>query len=124
MTAEIRVLDSNQHRYAARAREHRHMRIRASVRERHAAAVPCDLQESRGRQIGCHDDRPGSDWCCSGAAELAQHTIAHVAQVRSTRTEVQVVGFVIMAYLQAHRRVPCGLSTVTSVNSGECRLGD
>src|SRR5947207_2020490 len=99
MTAQIGTLDADQHRYAARARKHCHVRIRASVRERHAAAVPCDLQESRRREIGGDDDRSGSDWRCGYATELAKHTIAHVAQIGSPRPKVQVIRFVVVAYL-------------------------
>jgi len=40
------LLEADQHWYAARAREHRHMGIGASLGERHAAAVPRDLQKS------------------------------------------------------------------------------
>jgi len=35
-----------------------------------------------------------------------QHTIAHVAQVGRTRAEIQIIGLVILAYLQIHRGTP------------------
>jgi len=91
--------------------------------ERHAAAVPRDLQEARRRQIGRDDDRPGRDRDGVGAAELAQHAIAHIAQIGSAGTEIQVVGFVILAYLQIHRISPRLLRGGTRFEGRERGLG-
>src|SRR5437899_472084 len=99
---EVDLLDADQHGYAARARQHRHMRIWASLSEGHTTAVPRNLQESRRRQIGGNHDGAWSNRRRRFPSKLTQHAIAHVAQIRSTGTEIQILRFVISAYLRLH----------------------
>src|SRR5205823_13223709 len=84
---------------------------------------PGDLEESRGRQIDRDDDRSGCDCGYYGTTELAQHPIAHVAQIGGAGAKIQVLRFVILAYLQVHGRAPCSLRGVTALDSRERRLG-
>ena len=101
--------EADDHRHAARARQHGDMAGGLPARERDAAAAaPVDREEARRRQVVAEQDRalPASVDRRASPVSAREHAVAQVAQIGGAGAEILVVGRLVVGDLRVQRLAP------------------
>ncbi len=90
-----RIVKSDHHGYAARARQHCHVARRASVSKHDAAVPPVGREKHRGGEVGSKDDGSGSDPRRFRAGKIDQDPVADVGEIAGPGPEILILASLI-----------------------------
>ena len=121
---ECRDAEPDDHRHAARARQHGHVTGRAAARENDRTALrPIERQEAGRRKITRRHNRAGRDRrVLLVTGETGEHAVTQVFEVCGTRLEVLIRSGRVVGDLGIEHRAPRFICRRAGRDPGQGRL--